>query len=139
MSTPTTLQEVYDSFFIKSIKDYTGHEDKVYQFFKTGVSKSKKTVPTDLTYTVDETTYDGAFTNTLEQDEIELIALNMLLEEKRTRKSELDYMKAHIGTKDFNKLNDKFTEYKILNESMKDLQDEIYALRQEFYSYANTK
>jgi hypothetical protein len=134
----TPLQEIYDAFFIKSGKDYTDKEDQVYQFFKTGISKSKKTIPTDLTYTVNPTTYEGTFTNTLEQDEIELIALNMLLEEKRKRKSELDYLKTHIGTKDFNKLTDKVTEYKILNESMKDLRDEIFLLRQEFYSYENT-
>jgi hypothetical protein len=132
------LQDVYDAFFIKSSKDYTSYEDQVYQFFKTGVSKSKKTVPTDLTYTVNETTYDGSFTNTLEQDEIELIALNMLLEEKRNRKSELDYMKSYIGTKDFSRLPEKKAEYDNLQKSMKDLQDEIYALRQEFYSYTNT-
>lgn len=133
----TPLQSVYDAFFIKSSIDYAGKESQVYQFFKTGVSKSKKTVPEDLTYTVDEETYEGQFSDTLGQDTIELISLNMLLEEKRKRKSELDYMKQHLGTKDFNRLNDKVAEYKVINESIKNLQDEIFAFRQEFYSYKN--
>jgi len=83
-------------------------------------------------------TYDGEFTNTIDQDALELIALNMLLEQKRQRKSELDYTKTHIGTRDFNRLTDKVTEYKILNDSIKDLRDEIFAFRQEFYSYENS-
>jgi|688.fasta_scaffold337681_2 hypothetical protein len=226
MSTP--LYDAYDAFFIKAGRNYLYKEDQVFQFFKTGVSKSKKTVPYDLTYTIDEDnmvitvyniaesngdiqitinsetytasllttdskvdiinkiktaiqadwtidvsyitnprikitkidvnvinveiididdtnvfiisnrTYDGEFTGNVEQDALELIALNMLLEQKRQRKSELDYTKTHLGTKDFNKLPDKVAEYNILNNSIKNLREEIEDFRQEFYSYVNS-
>jgi hypothetical protein len=225
MSTP--ISEAYDAFFIKSGQNYLYKEDKVYQFFKTGISKCTKTIPYDLSYTIYEDniiitvhgiaesngnitltinsntytiailttdtknniidkiktaiqndwtvdisyitnprikitkidvdiinaqiidvgdtnifiivnrTYDGLFTNTVDQDALELIALNMLLEQKRLRKSELDYSEQKLGTKDFNKFPDKVAEYKILKESIKDLQDEIFSFRQEFYSYEN--
>jgi len=42
-----------------------------------------------------------------------------------------------LGTKDFNKLIDKVAEYKVLNESIKLLEEEIFLFRQEFYSYEN--
>jgi len=47
----TSLSEVYDAFLIKSGKDYTEKESQVFQFLKTGISKSYKTVPEDLEYT----------------------------------------------------------------------------------------
>jgi len=224
---PTPLLEAYDTFFIKAGRSYLYKEDQVFQFFKTGISKSKKTVPYDLSYNVHEDnmiitvysqvefdgdieivinsntytiallttdtkediinkiklaiqndwtfdvsyitnprikisklnidiinvqindiddtnvfivanrTYDGEFIGTVEQDALELIALNMLLEQKRQRKSELDYTKTYLGTKDFNKLIDKVAEYKVLNESIKLLEEEIFLFRQEFYSYEN--
>lgn len=137
MATPTSLESVYDAFFIKSSVDYTGKEDQVYQFFLAARSKCIKTIQVDLTYAVDLTTYLGSFNEDIGQDGIELIALNMLLEEKRKRKSELDYMKQHLGSKDFNRLPDKVSEYKVLQESIKELQDEIFSFRQEFYSYEN--
>ena len=132
----TPLSEVYDAFFIKSGKDYSYKEDQVFQFFKTGVSKCYKTISHSLIYTVDEN-YDGEFIEILDQDEIELIALNMLLEEKRQRKSELDYTKSYLGTKDFNRLVDKVSEYKIISQSMKDLKEDIKDFEQSFKSYAN--
>jgi len=223
MATP--LLEAYDAFFIKSGKSYLYKEDQVFQFLKTGISKCKKTVPYDLSFTVYEDnmvitvynvsesdgniqieinsdiytiallttdtkvdiinkikttilndwtvdvsyitnprikitklnvdvinikiidisdtnvfiianrTFDGEFINIIEQDALELIALNMLLEQKRQRKSELDNIKQHLGTKDFNRLPEKVGEYKILEQSMKNLEDEIFSFRQEFYSY----
>ena len=132
----TPLSEVYDAFFIKSGLDYFSKENQVFQFFKTGVGKSKKIVLIDLSYTVDEN-FDGEFTNILEQDVIELIALNMLLEEKRQKKSILDYAKKHVGTKDFNRVPNKLDEYKILSRSMDDLINEIKDLEQTFKSYSN--
>jgi hypothetical protein len=132
----TPLSEVYDAFFIKSGQDYTLKKDIVFQFFKTGLSKSCKIVLHVLTYTVDEN-YDGVFTNVLEQDEIELIALNMLKEEKRRKLSELDYLKSRMGTKDFNKLPEKKEDYKIVSQSIKDLKEEIKDFEQTFKSYQN--
>jgi hypothetical protein len=132
----TEFQEVYDAFFIKEAKNFMGKESQVYQFLVTAISKSRKTTPTNLDYVlISEDTYSGYFLNTLNQDDIELLALNMSLESKRSRKSELDYTKQHMGTKDFNRLPDKKAEYEIIQKSIKDLQDEILSFRQEFYSY----
>lgn len=226
----TPLQEAYDAFFIKAGNRFLYKEDQVFQFFKTGIAKSKKTVSTDSTYlnytvdtdnvlltvyevaeydgdinikindntytialldsdaktsiidkiktaiendwTVDVTyianprlkitksgvdsitvtitdtddtnvyivanrTYDGEFINTIEQDALELIALNMLLEQKRQRMSELDGQKSYIGTKDFNRLPDKKAEHDTLSKSIKNLEEEIFVFKQEFYSYEN--
>jgi hypothetical protein len=132
----TPLSEVYDAFFIKSGQDYYSKEDLVFQFFKTGISKSYKIISQDLTYTVDED-FNGEFTEILNQDAIELIALNMAFEEKRRKKSELDYTKQRMGTKDFSKLPNKVEEYKVISQSMKDLKEEIKDFEQSFKSYQN--
>lgn len=132
----TPLSEVYDAFFIKSNQDYFGKEDQVFQFFKTGISKSYKIVPDNLSYTVDEN-FNGEFINIINQDTIELIAMNMLLEEKRKRKSLLDNIKSSIGTKDFNKLPNKMDDYKAISQSIKDLREEITDFEQTFKSYKN--
>jgi hypothetical protein len=79
--------------------------------------------------------YSGEFENIVGDDTIELISLYMLYEHKRFKKSKLDEIKQHIGTKDFNKLPDKFEEYKSLDQSMKDLSREIEIYRNEFYKY----
>ena len=82
-------------------------------------------------------TYDGITINDLDIDEIELISLNM-------KKSYLEYLLkpysrllSSIGTKDFNRLPNKVEEYKVYSLMLKDLNEQIEAFRQEFYSYLN--
>lgn len=219
----TPLQEIYDAFFIKSVKNWLYKEDQVFQFFKTSCGKSYKTVrnildyilytnekyitiysefdsDVDLTikinddtfivpittedtkiliaqnikaeietkYNVDELfnliyprlliidneeikieigndlsditvseTYNGEMIAKLGQDEIDLIAMFMLLESYYKQKSSLEATKQHVGTKDFNKLPNKEAEYKNVLQSIKDLKEEIYLFRQEFYTYKN--
>lgn len=81
--------------------------------------------------------YNGQMNSTLGYDEIELIAMFMQLENYIKIKSELEQLKMHIGTKDFNKLPNKKVEYDNINTSIKDLESRIFKFRQEFYSYRN--
>lgn len=48
----TKLQEIYDSFFSKTDDDFTYTPDLVYQYFKKANGYSYKTVPEDLTYSL---------------------------------------------------------------------------------------
>lgn len=82
-------------------------------------------------------TYDGEFTDTLDVDEIELISLFMKREEIRKLKAPLDSLKSHIGTKDFNRLDDKVKQLDIATKNLKATDEEIFKFRQEFYSYSN--
>ena len=82
-------------------------------------------------------TFDGIMLNDLDVDEIELISLNM-------KKAYLEYLLkpssrllSSIGTKDFNRLPSKVEEYKVYSLMLKDLNEQIEAFRQEFYSYLN--
>ena len=83
-------------------------------------------------------TYDGVMDNNLDIDEIELISLNM-------KKAYLDYLlkplsrlKKQIGTKDFNRLENKVEELKAYSLMMDNLKEEIKDFRQEFNSYVNS-
>ena len=83
-------------------------------------------------------TYDGIMNNDLDIDEIELISLNM-------KKAYLDYLlkplsrlKKQIGTKDFNRLENKVEELKAYSLMMDNLKEEIKDFRQEFNSYVNS-
>lgn len=88
-------------------------------------------------YLVSNRSFEGEFEKEINQDAIELIALFMLMEQKRQRMSELDGIRQDLGTKDFNKLPKYSDEYKNLNQSIENLKDEIFEFRQEFYSYEN--
>lgn len=48
----TPLQEFWDSFFAKSVQDYTYREDLLFQYFKAALSKSYKTTYDNLEYTL---------------------------------------------------------------------------------------
>jgi hypothetical protein len=130
----THLQDCYDSFFLKTEDDFTGKEIQVFGYFKAALSKCYKTVRHSLEYTVDEN-YDGEFVEILDQDEIELIALHMKKEYLRKIIAKLENAKTRIGTKDFNRLPDKVTEYNVMSKAKKDLDDEIKAFEQDFNTY----
>lgn len=130
----TSLQEIYDSFQAKIDEDLTGKESLIFQYFKAALSKCKKTVNHSLLYSVNDL-YEGNFNETLDQDEIELIALNMLKERKRKRIEYLEGLERGLGTKDFNNLPDKPRELAALREGMKNLDEEIKELKQEFNTY----
>jgi len=136
MSTPTQLQEVYDCFISKVDEDLTDKESLIFEYFKTAKSKSYKIVPHELTYIItDEITYDGNFLLTLDQDEIELIALYMLYEHRNKKESYLLGLRSFVGTKDFNSLPDKKRELDGIQNSKKLLKEEIDDLKQQFYDY----
>jgi hypothetical protein len=222
----TYLQDVYDSFFIKTENDYSEKQDKVYQLLKVGIGKAGLSTPEILAYKVytnnsvitiynvalnngnititinsvsyiinisslntrleianaiiskiksdwtvsltnvnypmititksgidvittsfsdtDTTgidieiskTYDGEFSNELTQNTIELIALYMRQEELKKSFAELEVLKQHLGTKDFNRLPENI-EYKSVQMLKNNIEDEIYSFRQEFYNYSN--
>lgn len=80
-------------------------------------------------------TYDGYMNNIVKQDTIELVTLFMYNEEQLKIKSELDTIKQHVGTRDFNRLPEKKTEYDNVMKTLKYLDEKIFLFRQEFYRY----
>lgn len=130
----TSIQEVYDSFFMKLPEDdFTGRETLVLQLFKASVAYSYKTVPENLTYTYDEILHEGSFVDTIGQDSIELIALFMTREFYRREKDRYSKIKQHVGTQSFNKLPDMLEKSKDARTNYVLLSDEIEKFRQEFY------
>lgn len=134
---------------LKSIYDVQVNEGIVYPIITINYSENifESVVDSNLTNVIfkdkDNTklsvivarTYNGEFFQEIGQASIDLIALHMTYEHKRFRKSELERIKQHIGTNDFPKLPDKFEEYKVVSQSMKDLKIEIDDFEQNFYSY----
>ncbi len=137
----TPLQNVYSRFFSKIDENLTGKESLVYNILISAISRSNKVVNHNLTFTLNEVlegeeeTYDGEFIDTLDDDEIEYLALRMLYEHNRRRLQYLISLQQLIGTKDFNKLPDKVVEMKALQLSQKDLQEEIDSFKNEFNTY----
>lgn len=140
----TPLQDIYTRYQSKLNENLVGQESLIFEFLKSSISKSYKTVRhslafvlADIPITIPPTlqTYDGYFNDTLDEDEIEYIAMWMINETKRRRKEKLEAQKVKLGTKDFNQLPDKVKEFNALGVSMKDLREEINELKQEFNTY----
>jgi hypothetical protein len=134
MATP--LQTLYDRFISKIDEDLTGKESLIFALIEPAISKSKKYVVHDLTYILtDVNSYEGNFVDTLDNDEIELLALWMLYEWNRREQQRLVKLKNSIGTKDFNRLPDKADELKVVNLTMKEIKNDIDELKNEFNTY----
>jgi len=137
----TTLQTVYNLFLSKSDEDFTGKESLIFQWLNSAISKCKKYVRNSLDYTLDTpiapviVSYDGSFINILDDDEIELIATQMLYENYNKKESYLVSLKTRIGTKDFNSLPSKKQELDGIQNSKNLLKEDIKELQQEFNTY----
>ena len=114
--------------------DFSSQEDVLFQIFKSAIGYTSSTLGT-LTYTVDETTYEGTFTDTLTQPDIELISLYMVREYYRRPLSLFTNKKQHIGTSDFNKLPNLKEAYVIAKSMYNDADAEVDKYKHEFYSY----
>jgi len=136
MSTPTELQMVYDLFFSKTDEDFFGKELLVFQWLNSAISKCKKYVKNSLDYILDnDSETDGNFIDTLDDDELELIATQMLYEYYNKKESYLVSLKTRIGTKDFNSLPSKKQELDGIQNSKRLLKEDIKELQQEFNTY----
>jgi len=141
MSTPTTLQTVYNLFLSKSDEDFTGKESLIFQWLNSAISKCKKYVRNSLDYTLDTpivpaiVSYDGSFVNILDDDEIELIATQMQYENYNKKNAYICSLRQQLGTKDFNSLPDKKRELDGIQNSMRLLKEDIKEQRQEFNTY----
>ena len=132
----TPLDAIYKRFCSKVNEDLTGKEELIFEIMNSAKSKIYKACNHSLNYTItNEETYEGYFNDILDDDEIELWALQMLYEWKRRRKEQLEGQRKDIGTSDFNKLPNKVEELKQLGVSMKDLKEEINDLKNEFNTY----
>lgn len=137
MSTsPTLLQEVYDLFQSKADGDFTGKELQIFNWLNSAISKSKKYIKNPLDYVLDiDSVTDGVFVFALDNDEIELIAMQMLYEDYNKQESYLNSLEARIGTKDFNSLPSKKQELDAIQNSKRLLKEDIKELKQEFNTY----
>lgn len=134
----TQIQEVFDAFFIKLLNvDFTGKEAIVYQIFKSSIPHCIKTVPEDLIYTFDESTYTGIFNDVLGCDSIELIALAMVCEYYFKELGKLSGRKQYLGTQAFNKIPDLKDELNATQLDYNEANEKFEKFRQEFYSYTN--
>ena len=135
-SPPTQLQEVYDSFFSKTDEDFLGKELQIFSWMNSAISKSKRYLKSTLDYTLDTNSVtDGNFTITLDNDEIELIAMQMQYECYSKKNAYLTALRREVGTKDFNVLPNKKQELDGMQNSMRLLKEDIRELRQEFNTY----
>ncbi len=135
----TDLQVLYDRFFSKIDEDLTGKEGQVFNLISSAIAKSYKTVRHSLEYTLtDSEEYEGCFTDNLDDDEIELLALWMLYEWNRKRQQKLIGQKKQIGTKDFNRLENVPDKLRVINYTMAQIMNDINALKNEFYTYKYT-
>lgn len=101
----TNLQEVFDAFFIKLPgKSFVDKESEVYQYFKSGISKSKRKVYDNLDYSYDEELNEGCFNDIVSHSSIELISMYMVKEYYFGIFSLLSARKSFLGTQAFNKI-----------------------------------
>lgn len=132
----TPLQTAYDLFFAKANEDFFGRELLVFNWLNSAISKSKKYVIHNLKYILDSgSETDGSFIDTLDDDELELIAMQMQYENYNKQESYLLSLRARIGTKDFNSLPNKKQELDGIQNSKKLLKEDIKELKQEFNTY----
>lgn len=126
----TPFQSVYDNFQSKTNQDYTGKEGLVFEFLKTALSKSYKVIRHSIIY---DSTLE-IFNDNLDLDEIDYIGSIMVYESKKRRIDELEGLEKSIGTKDFKEL-DYSKELTSMQIELKQLNSEIYSLRQDFNTY----
>jgi len=137
----TPLETLYNRFQTKVDEDLTGKESLIFALVDVAISKSYKNCNHDLTYALTDSdaetqTYDGSFDETLDNDEIELLALWMLYEWNRREQQRLIKLKDDIGTSDFNKLPNKVDKLKIVNSTMRLIMEDINDLKNDMNSYA---
>lgn len=137
----TDLQVVYDAFLSKIDEDMDGKESLIFETLKTAISQCYKTVRHLLTYTLTtdyESETDGSFTDTLDEDEIQLIAYAMKYVHMDRKLAGLLVLRRDVGTREFDRLPDKKREVDGLKESQKELYGFIKGLKDDFNTYIYT-
>lgn len=81
--------------------------------------------------------YDGTYNDTLSVDSIELISLFMAKQYYIGKLTSLESTKQHVGTQNFSKLPNLKEKYDNTRLTLKDIEENIYKFRQEFYTYKN--
>lgn len=130
----TPLDDVYRNFFARVDENMSGKESLVYAIFIIAISKARKNVRHSLSYTLtDDEKYEGNFSETLDDDEVDLIALHMLYEWNGRKKQKLVAQREDIGTPDFNRLPDKKAQLAVIESAMETIKDDITLLTNEFF------
>ena len=139
----TPLDSVYEMFIAKLDNEVlTGKESLIYAIFRMALAKAKGTVRHSLLYVLDEPidddpVYDGYFNDTLDDDEIDLLALYMKYEWNSRKKQGLVSKREDIGTPDFNRLPGKKESLAVIDSAVKSTLDEIITAEQKFNTYIN--
>ena len=128
----TPLQSLYERFQTKVDEDLANKESIIFALVDVAISRAYKTCNHSLDYVLDSPEYDdnenitneysGSFSDILDNDEIELIALWMLYEWNRREHQYLVKQRRDVGTSDFNRLPGKkrsATSRNIFNENNK--------------------
>jgi len=137
----TPLQQIYDAFLGKIDENMFGKEAQIFQWLNSARAKCKKYVIHSLDYVLDSpvlpetVSYDGNFLVNLDDDEIDLIAMQMKYEYYDKKNAYLIGLKREIGTKDFNSLPNKKQELDGICNVMKIIKEDIKELQQQFNTY----
>jgi len=141
----TPLDTLYKRFQTKVDEDLTYKESLIFALVDVAISKSYKTCRHSLIYVLDEpeydeeenqtNEYDGNFNENLDSDEIELLALWMKYEWKERKVAYLEGEKRRIGTKDFNRLENKKDELNAAMKSSEKALEDVKSFMQEFNTY----
>jgi len=120
----TDLQEVYTSFFSKTVFDYSLLQDLVYIFLKSALTRAKKNTNHSLEMTfTNEEAFEGYFVEVLDEEEVEYIALWMRWYEASRATQQVVKMANSVGSNVFYR-----------NETNKSLMESKIAGQQQAYS-----
>jgi hypothetical protein len=135
----TPLETLYTRVFSKLDEDLTGKESLIFALVDTAIARVYKTVRHSLSYTLtDLETYDGYFTETLDDDELELLAWHIVYAWDFREKQRLVKQRDYVGTPDFNRLPDKKTNLAVVESTLKTAENEIAKLTNDFNTYKYT-
>lgn len=135
----TPLETLYTRVISKLDEDLTGKESLIFALVDTAIARVYKTVRHNLSYTVDDwETYDGEFADTLDNDELELLAWHIVYAWDFREKQRLVKQRDYVGTPDFNRLPDKKTSLAVVENTLKTAENEIAKLTNDFNTYKYT-
>lgn len=132
----TDLQVLYDSFVKKTNEEWDDRVDLFVSYIYPSIAKIYKQLRHSYTYTFDDSAQTGYFDESLDIDEIELIALQMSYDYINDNKlSRLSSMQQMLGTKDFDKIPNLKNERDTVTEKLKILEDTIESLKNDMNDY----
>lgn len=132
----TDLQVLYDSFTKKTNEGWDDRVDLFVSYIYPSIAKIYKQLRHGYTYTFDDVAQTGYFKESLDIDEIELVALQMAYDYTSDSKlSRLSSMRQMLGTKDFDKIPNLKNEMDTVTKRLEILEATIESLKNNMNDY----